>query len=116
MRMRGASVTDLVVLVVAADDGVMPQTIEAIKHAKAAGAPLIVAINKMDKPGSDPQRVRQELLSHDIVVEDMGGETQDVLVSATKKTGLDKLAEAILLQAEILDLRANPDRSAEGSA
>jgi translation initiation factor IF-2 len=115
MRMRGASVTDIVVLVVAADDGVMPQTIEAIKHAKAAGAPLIVAINKMDKPGSDPQRVRQELLSHDIVVEDMGGETQDVLVSATKKTGLDKLAEAILLQAEILDLRANPDRSAEGS-
>jgi translation initiation factor IF-2 len=115
MRMRGASVTDIIVLVVAGDDGVMPQTIEAIKHAKAAGAPIIVAINKMDKPGSDPQRVRQELLSHEIVVEDMGGETQDVLVSATKRTGLDKLEEAILLQAEILDLRANPDRSAEGS-
>jgi translation initiation factor IF-2 len=115
MRMRGASVTDIIVLVVAADDGVMPQTIEVIRHAKAAGAPIIVAINKMDKPDSNPQRVRQELLSHEIVVEDMGGETQDVLVSATKKTGLDKLQEAILLQSEILDLRANPDRSAEGS-
>jgi translation initiation factor IF-2 len=115
MRMRGASVTDIVVLVVAADDGVMPQTIEAIKHAKAANAPLIIAINKMDKPDSNPQRVRQELLSHDVVVEDMGGETQDVAVSALKKTGLDKLEEAILLQAELLDLRANPDRSAEGT-
>jgi translation initiation factor IF-2 len=115
MRMRGASVTDIVVLVVAADDGVMPQTIEAIRHAKAANAPLIVAINKMDKPGADPNRVRQELLSHDVVVEDMGGETQDVLVSATKRTGLDKLIEAILLQAEILDLKANPHRTAEGT-
>ena len=91
MRARGASVTDIVVLVVAADDGVMPQTIEAIRHAKAAGAPLIVAINKMDKPDANPDRVRQELLSHEIVVEEMGGETQDVEVSATKKTGLDKL-------------------------
>ena len=115
MRARGASVTDIVVLVVAADDGVMPQTIEAIRHAKAANAPIIVAINKMDKPDANPGRVRQELLSHEIVVEEMGGETQDVEVSATKKTGLDKLEEAILLQAEILDLRANPDRTAEGS-
>jgi translation initiation factor IF-2 len=115
MRSRGASVTDIVVLVVAADDGVMPQTIEAIHHAKAAHAPIIVAINKMDKPGANPDRVRQELLSHEIVVESMGGETQDVEVSALKKTGLDKLQEAILLQAEILDLRANPDRPAEGS-
>jgi translation initiation factor IF-2 len=115
MRARGASVTDIVVLVVAGDDGVMPQTIEAIKHAKAAHAPIIVAINKMDKPDAKPQRVREELLSHEIVVEDMGGETQDVEVSATKKMNLDKLEEAILLQAEILDLRANPDRAAEGS-
>jgi len=115
MRSRGASVTDIVVLVVAADDGVMPQTIEAIQHAKAAKAPIIVAINKMDKPDANPARVRQELLSHDIVVEEMGGETQDVEVSALKRTGLDKLQEAILLQAEILDLRANPDRPAEGS-
>jgi translation initiation factor IF-2 len=115
MRMRGASVTDIVILVVAADDGVMPQTIEAIKHAKAANVPIIVAINKMDKPDSNPDRVRQELLSYDIVVEDMGGETQDVPVSATKRTGLDKLEEAILLQAEILDLKSNPNRTAEGT-
>jgi translation initiation factor IF-2 len=115
MRARGASVTDIVVLVVAADDGVMPQTVEAIRHAKAAGAPIIVAINKMDKPDANPERVRTELLSHEVVVESMGGETQDVEVSALKKTGLDKLEEAILLQAEILDLKANPDRSAEGS-
>ena len=107
--------TDIVVLVVAADDGVMPQTIEAIRHAKAARAPLIVAINKMDKPDANPSRVRQELLSHEIVVEEMGGETQDVEVSALKKTGLDKLVEAILLQSEILDLKANPNRSAEGT-
>jgi translation initiation factor IF-2 len=115
MRARGASVTDIVVLVVAADDGVMPQTIEAIRHAKAAHAPLIVAINKMDKPDANPARVRQELLSYEVVVEEMGGETQDVEVSALKKTGLDKLAEAILLQSEILDLKANPKRSAEGT-
>ena len=115
MRARGASVTDVVVLVVAADDGVMPQTIEAIRHAKAANAPIIVAINKMDKPGANPDRVRQELLSHEIVVEAMGGETQDVEVSATKRMGLDALEEAIALQAEILDLRANPDRAAEGT-
>ena len=115
MRSRGASVTDIVILVVAADDGVMPQTIEAIKHAKAADVPIIVAINKIDKPGANPQKVREELLSHEIVVEDLGGDTQDVLVSAKNKLGLDKLAEAIALQAEILDLRANPDRIAEGT-
>ncbi|MGC8470071.1 MAG: translation initiation factor IF-2, partial [Acetobacteraceae bacterium] len=115
MRARGAGVTDIVVLVVAADDGVMPQTIEAIRHAKAAGAPIIVAINKMDKPGANPQRVRNELLQHDVVVEEMGGEVQDVEVSATARTGLDKLVDAILLQAEILDLKANPERAAEGT-
>src|SRR4051812_48796480 len=115
MRSRGASVTDIVVLVVAADDGVMPQTIEAIHHAKAADAPIIVAINKMDRPDANPTRVRQELLSHDIVVEEMGGETQDVEVSALQKTGLDKLEEALMPQSEILELRANPDRAAEGA-
>jgi len=115
MRARGAGVTDIVVLVVAADDGVMPQTIEAIRHAKAANAPIIVAINKMDRPDANPNRVRQELLSYEVVVEELGGETQDVEVSALKKTGLDRLQEAILLQAEILDLKANPNRAAEGS-
>jgi translation initiation factor IF-2 len=115
MRARGAAATDIVVLVVAADDGVMPQTIEAIKHAQAAQVPIIVAINKIDRPGADPNRVRQELLQYEIVVEEMGGETQDVEVSALKKTGLDKLEEAILLQAEVLELRANPDRTAEGA-
>ena len=115
MRARGASVTDIVVLVVAADDGVMPQTIEAIRHAKAAAAPIIVAINKMDLAGANPQRVRTELLSHDVVVEALGGDVQEVQVSALKRTGLDKLEEAILLQAEILSLRANPERNAEGT-
>lgn len=115
MRARGASVTDIVVLVVAADDGVMPQTIEAIKHARAANAPIIVAINKIDKPGSNPDRVRNELLNHEIVVEAMSGETQDVEISALKRQNLDKLLEAINLQAEILDLRANADRVAEGA-
>ncbi len=115
MRARGAAATDIVVLVVAADDGVMPQTIEAIKHAQAANVPLIVAINKIDRPGADANRVRQELLQYEIVVEEMGGETQDVEVSALKKLGLDKLEEAILLQAEVLELRANPDRTAEGA-
>ncbi len=114
MRARGANVTDIVVLVVAADDGVMPQTIEAIHHAKAAGAPIIVAINKIDKPDADPTRVINELLSHEIVVEALGGDTQVVEVSALKKTGLDTLLESILIQAEVMDLRANPDRSAEG--
>ncbi|HEV2551402.1 MAG TPA: translation initiation factor IF-2 [Stellaceae bacterium] len=115
MRARGAHVTDIVILVVAADDGIMEQTVEAIRHAKAAQVPIIVAINKMDKPDAKPDRVRQELLQHEIVVEKHGGDVLDVEVSAVKKTGLDKLQEAILLQAEILDLKANPDRLAEGS-
>ena len=114
MRARGAKVTDIVVLVVAADDGVMPQTVEAINHAKAAGVPIIVAINKIDKPQADPSRVRTELLSHEIVVESMSGETLEVEVSALKQLNLDKLLEAIHLQSEILDLKANPNRSAEG--
>jgi len=114
MRMRGANVTDIVILVVAADDGVMPQTIEAINHAKAAGAPIIVAINKIDKPDADPTRVINELLQHEIVVESLGGDTQAIQVSATQKMGLDDLIEAILLQAEVLDLKANPDRTADG--
>jgi len=114
MRARGAKVTDIVVLVVAADDGVMPQTVEAINHAKAAKVPIIVAINKIDKPQSDPNRVRTDLLSHEIVVESMGGDTLEVPVSALKRTNLDKLLEAIHLQAEILDLKANPGRTADG--
>ena len=115
MRARGAKVTDIVILVVAADDGVMPQTVEAIAHAKAAQVPIIVAINKIDKGDANPTRVKTELLQYEIQVEDMGGETQAVEVSATKGTGLDKLEEAILLQSEILDLKANPDRAAEGA-
>jgi translation initiation factor IF-2 len=115
MRARGAKVTDVVVLVVAADDGVMPQTIEAINHAKAAKVPLIVAINKIDKPDAKPDRVRTELLQYEVQVESLGGEVQDIEVSATKKTNLDRLLEAIALQSEILDLRANPDRPAEGT-
>src|SRR5579864_444913 len=115
MRSRGAKVTDLVVLVVAADDGVMPQTVEAIAHAKAAHVPLIVAVNKIDKGDANPQRVKTELLQHEIQVEELGGETLAIDVSATKGTNLDKLEEAILLQAELLDLKANPDRSAEGA-
>ena len=115
MRARGADVTDIVVLVVAADDGLMPQTIEAINHTKAAGKPMIVAINKIDKHDANAQRVRERLLEHDIQVEAMGGETQDVEVSALKKTGLDELIEKIQLQAELMDLKANPDRDAEGS-
>jgi translation initiation factor IF-2 len=115
MRARGAKVTDIVVLVVAADDGVMPQTIEAIRHAKAAKAPIIVAINKIDKPDANPQRVMQELLQHDVQVEAFGGDALAVEVSATKQINLDKLLEAIALQAELLDLVADPDRSAEGT-
>ncbi|WP_375397421.1 translation initiation factor IF-2 [uncultured Sphingomonas sp.] len=115
MRARGANVTDIVVLVVAADDGLMPQTIEAINHTKAAGVPMIVAINKVDKPEANPQRVRERLLEHDVQVEEMGGETQDVEVSALKKTGLDDLIEKIQIQADLLELRANPDRGADGT-
>ncbi len=115
MRARGAKVTDIVVLVVAADDGVMPQTIEAINHSRAAGVPMIVAINKIDKPDARPERVRTELLQHNVQVESMGGETLEVEVSAKQHTNLDKLLDAIALQAEVLDLKANPDRSAEGT-
>jgi len=115
MRARGARVTDIVVLVVAADDGVMPQTIEAINHAKAAKVPMIVAINKIDKPEAKPERVRTELLQHDVQVESMGGETLEIEVSAKAGTNLEKLLETIQLQAEILDLKANPDRAAEGT-
>ncbi|MFC7334893.1 translation initiation factor IF-2 [Rhodocista pekingensis] len=115
MRARGATVTDVVVLVVAADDGVMPQTVEAIRHAKAAKVPIIVAINKCDLPQAKADRVRNELLQHDLVVEDMGGEVLDVEVSAKTGKGLDRLEEAILLQAEILELKANPERPAEGT-
>src|SRR3954471_13177138 len=115
MRARGAKVTDIVVLVVAADDGVMPQTIEAINHAKAAKVPMIVAINKIDKPDARPDKVKQELLAHGVVPEEFGGDVVDVELSATKKTNIDKLLEMISLQAEILDLKANPRRPAEGS-
>ncbi|MEZ5709660.1 MAG: translation initiation factor IF-2 [Blastomonas sp.] len=114
MRARGANVTDIVVLVVAADDGLMPQTIEAINHTKAAGVPMIVAINKVDKDGANPQKVRERLLEHEVIVEAMSGDVQDVEVSALKKINLDELIEKISLQAELLELKANPDRDAEG--
>jgi translation initiation factor IF-2 len=115
MRARGAKVTDIVVLVVAADDGVMPQTVEAINHAKAAKVPMIVAINKIDRPDAKPERVRTELLQHEIQVESLGGQVLDVEVSATKKLNIDRLLETIGLQSEILDLKANPNRPAEGT-
>ncbi|MEO1066255.1 MAG: translation initiation factor IF-2, partial [Pseudomonadota bacterium] len=115
MRARGAQSTDIVILVVAADDGVMPQTIEAINHAKAAEVPIIVAINKMDKPSAEPSRVRNELLQHEVFVESMGGDVQEVEVSALKGTNLEGLLEAITLQAEILELKANADRAAQGT-
>jgi translation initiation factor IF-2 len=115
MRARGAKVTDIVILVVAADDGVMPQTVEAIAHAKAAEVPIIVAINKIDKPEAKPDRVRTELLQHEVQVESLGGDIVDVEVSATKKMHLDKLLEMIDLQAELLDLKSDPDRAAEGT-
>jgi translation initiation factor IF-2 len=114
MRARGAKATDIVVLVVAADDGVMPQTAEAISHAREAGVPMVVAINKMDKPDADPSRVRTDLLQHEVIVESMSGDVLEVEISALKGTNLDKLLEAILLQAELLNLRANPDRPADG--
>ena len=115
MRSRGAKVTDIVVLVVAADDGVQPQTAEAISHAKAAAVPIIVAINKMDKDGADANRVRNELLNHEIVVESLGGDVLDVEVSAVRKTNLDKLEEAILLQSELLELKASASITAQGA-
>ncbi len=115
MRARGAKVTDIVILVVAADDGIKPQTLEAIAHAKAAGVPMIVAINKIDKPEANPMRVRSELLQHEVQVESMGGETLEVEVSALQRTNLDKLLEGIALQAELLELKANPNRKAEGT-
>ena len=115
MRSRGASVTDIVVLVVAADDGVMPQTIEAIDHAKAANVPIIVAMNKMDKAGADPKRVKNELMAHDIVVEDFGGDVITVEISAKQKLNIDGLLEAILTVAELAELKANPDRYALGT-
>ena len=115
MRSRGAQVTDIVILVVAADDAVMPQTIEAINHAKAAGVPMIVAINKIDRPGANPDKVRTDLLQHEVIVEKMSGEVLDVEVSAINGTGLDTLLENISLQAELLDLKANPYRSATGA-
>lgn len=115
MRSRGASVTDIVVLVVAADDGVMPQTIEAIDHAKAAGVPIIVAINKMDKPGADPSKVKTELMNHDIIAEEFGGENVTVEISAKKRKGIDELLDAIIMVAEVQDLKANPRRYALGT-
>ncbi len=115
MRARGAQVTDIVVLVVAADDSVMPQTIEAINHAKAAGVPMIVAINKCDRPAADPMKVRTELLQHEVIVEQLSGDVQDIEVSAHTGQGLDALLEAIALQAEILELKANPERAASGA-
>ncbi len=114
MRSRGAKATDLVVLVVAADDSVQPQTVEALNHAKAAGVPMIVAVNKIDRPDVDPNRVKQDLLQHEVIAEEFGGDIQFVHVSALKKIGLDELQEAILLQSELLELKANPDRSAQG--
>ena len=115
MRQRGASVTDMVILVVAADDGLMPQTIEAIKHCKEAEVPMIVAINKIDKDGADPKKIRERLLEHEVIVEGMGGDVLDVEISALKKTNLDQLIEKLALQAELLELKANPDRPADGS-
>ena len=115
MRQRGANVTDIVVLVVAADDGIMPQTIEAINHTKAAGVPMIVAINKVDKPEANPDNIRTRLLEHEVIVEKMSGDVQDVEISAKEKTGLDELLEKIALQAELLELKANPDRMAEAT-
>lgn len=109
MRARGAKVTDIVILIVAADDGVMPQTIESINHAKAAGVPIVVAVNKIDKPGANPDRVRQELTEYGIIPEEWGGQNMFVNISAKQKIGIDDLLETVLLQADVLELKANPD-------
>ena len=114
MRSRGADITDIIILVVAADDSVMAQTVEAINHAKAAGCPVIVAVNKCDKPDADPQRVRNDLLQQEIITEDFGGDVLCIDVSAMTGQGLDRLEEAIMLQSELLELKANPDRAADG--
>ena len=115
MRMRGANSTDIAILVVAADDGVMPQTVEAINHAKAAGVEIIVAINKIDKPGANPDRIREDLANMNLLVEEWGGKYQSQDISAKKGTGVHDLLEKVLLEAEMLDLKANPDRKATGS-
>ncbi|WP_130811974.1 translation initiation factor IF-2 [Olsenella sp. Marseille-P4559] len=115
MRARGAKVTDIVILIVAADDGVMPQTVESINHAKAAGVPIVVAVNKIDKPGADPTRVRQELTEHGVIPEEWGGQNMFVDISAKKKAGIDNLLEAVLLEADVLELKANPDTFASGN-
>jgi translation initiation factor IF-2 len=115
MRQRGANVTDIVILVVAADDGIMPQTVEAIRHTRAAGVPMIVAITKSDKPEANPQKIRERLLEHEVIVEEMSGDVQDVEVSSKTGAGLPELIEKILLQAELLELKANPDRAAEAT-
>ncbi len=115
MRARGAKVTDIVVLVVAADEGVMPQTVEALNHAKAAGVPMIVAINKIDRPEANIDRVKQQLTEHGLIPEDYGGETITVPVSARTREGIERLLEMILLQADVMDLKANPDRAARGA-
>ena len=115
MRARGAKVTDIVILVVAADDGVMPQTREAVNHSKAAGVPIIVAINKIDKPDSKPERVKQELMEQGLVSEEWGGDTIFVEVSAKKRINLPELLEMVLLQADVLDLKSNPDKPARGT-
>ena len=114
MRARGSKTTDIIILVVAADDGIKPQTIESIAHAKSANVPIIVAINKIDLTNSDPDKIRNELLSHEIIVEKLSGDVLDIEVSATKGLNLDKLEEAIHLQADILNLKANPNRDARG--
>ena len=114
MRARGAKLTDIVILVVAADDGVMPQTVEAVQHAKAAGVQLVVAVNKIDKSGADPLRVKNDLLAHGVVAEEFGGETQFIEVSAKTGQGVDELLDAILLQAEVLELKAVAEGHATG--
>src|SRR5699024_7664770 len=114
MRSRGADATDIVILVVAADDAVMPQTIEAINHSQAAGVPIVVAVNKIDKPGASIDKIKQQLAEHDVIVEEYGGENQVAEVSAKTGEGIDELLEKVLLQAELMELKANPDRRANG--